>query len=256
MYYSTVPIIALIILIISNWDLLFRRKTGDKIPARKQYFFFLVSVALFYIADLLWGLFETYNIHVADYIVTVSFFALMSISVWLWSFYVVAYIGHHKYVSRLFTIANSVLMALCLTLLIINFFHPVMFTFEGGSYHALPFRTVYFIAQGVVFSLTSIYTLVFYLVKREENKRVKYVSITIFGLGMGAFISLQVFFPAWPVYSFGYLFGLLVVNTFVVAEQKKEYRVAVEEGKKREREQIEELGSAKELAYTDALTGV
>ncbi len=256
MYYSIVPIIALIILIISNWDLLFRRKTGDKIPARKQYFLFLISVAFFYVADLLWGIFETYNIHVADYAVTVSFFALMSVSVWLWSFYVVAYIGHHRYVSKLFTIANSVLMGLCLTLLIVNFFQPIMFEFVDGKYHALPFRTVYFIAQGVVFSLTSIHTLVFYLVKREENKRVKYISITIFGLEMGAFISLQIFFPDWPIYSFGYLFGLLVINTFVVAEQKKEYRAAVEEGKKRELEQIEELGSAKELAYTDALTGV
>ncbi|MBQ6730812.1 MAG: EAL domain-containing protein [Bacilli bacterium] len=256
MAYASVPIIALVILIITNWDLLFRRKTIDKIPAHKQYRLFLISVGLLYIADLLWGLFEAFDVHIADYAVTVSFFALMSVSVWLWSFYVVAYLGRQKYLSRLFTIANSILMALCLILLIINFFHPILFQFVDGEYQSLPFRTVYFISQGVVFSLASIYTLIFYLVKKDEQKRVKYISITIFGLGMGAFIALQVFLPQAPIYSFGYLFGLMVINTFVVAEQKKEYRTAVEEGKKREREQVKEIGSAKELAYTDALTGV
>ena len=180
MAYASVPIIALVILIITNWDLLFRRKTIDKIPAHKQYRLFLISVGLLYIADLLWGLFEAFDVHIADYAVTVSFFALMSVSVWLWSFYVVAYLGRQKYLSRLFTIANSILMALCLILLIINFFHPILFQFVDGEYQSLPFRTVYFISQGVVFSLASIYTLIFYLVKKDEQKRVKYISITIF----------------------------------------------------------------------------
>ena len=92
MAYSSVSIIALIVLLVTNWDLLFIRRSADKIPARRQYRFFIISVACFYIADLLWGLFEEYDIHVADYAVTVSFFALMSISVCLWCF--IAHIYH------------------------------------------------------------------------------------------------------------------------------------------------------------------
>ena len=255
MAYSSVSIIAFIVLLVTNWDLLFRRHSVDKIPASKQYRFFLISVALFYVADLLWGIFETYDIHIADYAVTVSFFAFMAVSVWLWSIYVVAFLGYHKFFSKLFTITGSVLMVFGLISLTINFFYPIMFQFVDGKYEKLPFRTVYFAAQGFVFLLTSIYSFIFTVAGKEEKKRNKYIAIGIFGLEMGIFIAVQIFFEAAPIYSFGYLLGLLVINTFVVAEQKKEYRMAVAEGKKREKEQIKEIGSAKELAYTDALTG-
>ena len=257
MAYSSVSIIALIVLLVTNWDLLFIRRSADKIPARRQYRFFIISVACFYIADLLWGLFEEYDIHVADYAVTVSFFALMSISVCLWCFYVVGFLGRRKYLSRIFIIAGFGLMAAGLALIIANFFHPILFQFVDGKYKSLPFRTVYFIAQGVIFLFTSIYTLILYFVNfKEAKQRIKYMAITIFGLEMGVFIAVQVFFPNAPIYAFGYLVGLLVINTFVVSEQKKEYRVELEEGKRREQEQIVEIDTAKELAYTDALTGV
>ena len=134
MAYASVSIIALIILLITNWDLLFKKYSADKIPASKQYRFFIVSVAVFYVADLLWGIFETYNIHIADYAITVSFFALMSVSVWLWSFYVVAYLGHHKYFAKLFTITGSLLMISGVVLIIVNFIHPILFEFVDGSY--------------------------------------------------------------------------------------------------------------------------
>ena len=256
MSYASVSIIALIILLITNWDLLFKKHSADKIPASKQYRFFIVSVAVFYLADLLWGIFETYNIHIADYAITVSFFALMAVSVWLWSFYVVAYLGNHKYFGRLFTIIGSVLMVSGIVLIVVNFIHPILFEFVDGSYKGLIGRYFYFGAQVVIFFLTAIYTFVFSIIDKNTKTRVKYIAISIFGLEMSLLIVVQIFFPNAPIYSFGYLLGLLVLNTFVVAEQKKEYRIAVAEGKKREQEQIEQIGTAKELAYTDALTGV
>ena len=83
MAYSSVAIIALVVLLITNFDLIFLRKAFDKIPAQKQYRLFLISVVLFYIADLLWGLFEEYDVHAVDYAVTVSFFVIMATSVCL-----------------------------------------------------------------------------------------------------------------------------------------------------------------------------
>ena len=261
MAYSSVSIIALLVLFISNYDLLFRRRSFDKIPAHKQYRFFLISVALFYISDLLWGLFDTYKIHFADYAITVSFFALMSVSVFLWTFYVVGYLGEKKIFSRLFRIVGITLMAAGIITLIINFFHPIMFDFvegeTGRTYKALPVRTVYFAAQGVLFALTSVYAFIAaHINKKDPKALVKHISIGLFGLIMGIMIGVQIPFPGAPVYSFGYLLGTLVLNTFVVTEQKKEYRVALAEGLNREKKAEAELGSAMQLAYTDSLTGV
>ena len=256
MAYSSVSIIALLVLFITNFDLLFRRRSADKIPAHKQYRFFLISVAFFYIADMLWGIFETYDVHKFDYAVTVSFFVLMAISVCLWAFYVVAFLGKKNFLSNFFRVVGIIMLVGGLVLIIINFSVPIMFRFVDGKYEGLPFRSAYFVAQGLMFFFTSIYAFVMARLGANNKQKTKYVAIGIFGLIMSAMIVVQIRFPSAPIYSFGYLLGLLIINTFVVAEQKKEYRVALEEGKHREEKQKEEIGSAKELVYTDPLTGV
>ena len=249
MEYSSVSIIALVVLLITNYDLLFTRRSFDEVPAHKQYRFFIISVALFFLADLLWGLFEKYNIHGFDWFITVSFFAVMAVSVALWAFYVVHYLGESKKISSAILIGGLILMLAGLTIIVINFFKPVLFEFVDGKYKALPFRTVYFVAQGVMFLATSIYAFATSFFHRDEAKeRVKHIAIGIFGLEMGVMIGFQIPFPNAPIYASGYLVGLLVINTFVVAEQKKEYRTALKEGLVREEK-------TKELAYSDPLTG-
>ena len=256
MAYSSVSIIALVVLLISNYDLLFMRRSFDEIPAHRQYRFFLISVASFFIADMLWGFFSAYNVRGPDYAVTVAFFIIMSISVFLWSIYVVAYLGKHRIFSPLSKIVGLVLMVGGITLIIINFFKPIMFEFtEEEGYVAHKFREYYFMVQATMFLLTALYAFIFAGLNKEKSVKRKHLAIGIFGLEMAAMIAVQIFFPKAPIYAFGYFLGLLVVNTFVVAEQKKEYRVALEEGRYREEKQKEELGTAKQLAYTDSLTG-
>ena len=263
MAYSSVSIIALVVLFITNYDLLFRRRTADKIPARRYYRFFLISVGFFYISDALWGLFDTYKIHVADYAITVSFFVIMSISVCLWSFYVVAYLGHRKFFSLFLKIVGLVLFTSGLVLIIVNFFQPIMFRFVEATvdgvttrqYKSLVFRIVYFVAQGVMFFLTSIYAFIFASLNKDTKEKRKHIVIGLFGFEMTFFIAMQILYPNAPIYSFGYLLGLLIVNTFVVVEQKKEYRVAIAEGLDREKKAQEELGETRQMAYIDSLTG-
>ena len=160
MAYSSVSIIALVVLLITNYDLLFLRKSFDKVPAQREYRWFVISVAIFFVADLLWGLFEEYNIHGFDHAITVTFFAIMAVSVFLWSLYVARYLAEKKLVSNLLIAAGSLLMISGVAVNIVNFFTPVLFEFVDGVYKALPFRTFYFIAQGIMFLATSIYAFV------------------------------------------------------------------------------------------------
>ena len=257
MAYSSVAIIALLVLLISNYDLLFRRRSFDKIPAHHEYRFFIVSVAAFYVSDLLWGLFDRYNVPTNGiYAVTVSFFVIMAVSAFFWSLYVVSYLGYKRFFSRFIKILGLVLMVCGFSLIIVNFFNPIMFKFTDEGYKTLLFRTIYFIAQAVMFLLCSAYALVFYFRNEDKKTKQKHLAIGIFGFEMAVFIVVQIFFEKAPIYSFGYFFGLLVINTFVVAEQKKEYRVALQEGLDREKKAEQELGSAIQLAYTDSLTGM
>ena len=257
MEYAIVSIVALLVLFVTNYDFVFRRKVAGKIPAHKEYLFFILSVSIFYICDMLWGIFDQYKIYPGNHIVTVLFFVVMSISVFLWSLYVVAYLGHKRFFSRLAKIVGLVLMVGGIVLIIVNFFHPIMFEYVDGVYKIMIGRSIYFIVQAAMFSITSIYAFVnSYLNRHKKEISSKHIAIGIFGLEMAVAIGFQIPFELEPIYSFGYLFGLLVLNTFVVAEQKKEYQLALAEGLDREKKTEEELDYAKKLAYKDSLTGV
>ena len=59
MYYSAIGILAVLILFIVNNDILFGRRASFDKPAWKMYRKFLFVVLLYYITDILWGLFES-----------------------------------------------------------------------------------------------------------------------------------------------------------------------------------------------------
>ena len=69
-------------------------------------------------------------------------------------------------------------------------------------------------------------------------------------------ISFQIVFPLLPLYSVGYMLGCELVRTFIVENEKEAYRDGLEDALYREQQQSQELKTAWELAYTDALTGV
>ena len=74
-----------------------------------------------------------------------------------------------------------------------------MFEFVDGEYKSLPFRTIYFIAQAVMFLLTSIYAFVFAYINKDKRIKIKHVAIGIFGLEMALMIGIQIPYPDDPI---------------------------------------------------------
>ena len=77
MSYSLVGIVALLILLITHFEVILKRGNIDKIPAFRQYRAFIISIALFYITDILWGMFDYVDNDTAGYIDTVFYFLFM-----------------------------------------------------------------------------------------------------------------------------------------------------------------------------------
>ncbi len=67
MLYSSIGIVALIVLLIENMDLFVGRKGAPELPAWAIYRRFLLSVLTYYIADILWGLIEAHKLMVQLY---------------------------------------------------------------------------------------------------------------------------------------------------------------------------------------------
>ena len=90
----------MIILIIINQDFLWVKSNAGVVASKVKYKYFLISVTLFYIADIAWGLLFDLKIAPFAYIDTIIFFLLMVTSVFLWTRYVIAYINKKRFSVR------------------------------------------------------------------------------------------------------------------------------------------------------------
>ena len=92
MYYSAIGILALLVLVIENLDILLGLDVGFDKPAWKVYRKFLFSILVYYITDILWGILEALKIPVLLFADTSLYFIAMAVGILLWTKYVVTYL--------------------------------------------------------------------------------------------------------------------------------------------------------------------
>lgn len=255
MYYSLVGILALILLFIVNYGIFFRRADQQSMRALRPYRFFLYCIALFFVADILWGIFDQLNLVTACFVVTVAYFFAMALTVLSWTIFVISYLAEKGAVARILFYLGFALFLASVALLIINFFRPVFFAFDQNEYVPKIGRYLFLGTQTIMFLLTAIYAFV--KVRRTDGSvRSRYVSILMFGAALAISIGFQTAYPLFPFYAIGCCIGTTIIRTFVLTNANIEYRHEIEEGKSREEQQEKELRSAQKLAYTDPLTHV
>lgn len=256
MSYSVIGILAIIIHLILNEDVLWGRD-GASFLAAREYRRFLFGVLAYYVTDIVWGFLDRWHLVGALIADTSIYFVAMGAAVLLWTQYVIEYLDDQRtafgtalfHMGRFFFAAEVVLV-------LANLFVPVLFWFDpDGTYHAGTGRYITLGVQILMFFLTSAYTI-WSMAKMEGAARRRHRTIGFFGIAMTVLISVQVYYPLLPLYSMGYMIGICLLKTFVVEDERDEYRRELEDLLSRERRQREELGSARRLAYTDPLTGV
>ena len=252
MTYSVIGLLAAIILIITNRDVFWPTKGIPFSKTQRLYRLFLLSVLVFYITDGLWGVLDNLRLIDALYVETILFFIARSVSLLFWTMYVTAYLETHNAFGTILRLSGRILFAYEIVALTINIFYPVVFWFdENGSYQTGSLRYVTLYAQILIFLMTSVYTLRI-TAKSEGKVRRRNLTIGLFGIAMLALIILQIEFPLWPCYTIGYMFGTSLLHSFVVEDEKEEYRRELEETLHREKAQRQELAESRE-ALQDAL---
>ena len=252
MTYSIIGILATIILLISNRELF--RGAGDREYTKTQlcYRSFLVGVLAYYITDMLWGILESHKLTAILYADTAIHFIAMAAAVMLWTRYVVSYLDEKNVFATFLSYAGRLFLTFEVIAVMINFFRPVLFWFdEKGSYYAGTARYVTLAIQIFLFFLTSVYTL-WITSKTEGAVKYRHQTIGLFGISMALFIAIQVFYPMLPFYAMGYMLGTCLLHTFVMEDEKEEYRRELEEAIEREKMQRIELSESRE-ALKDAL---
>ena len=256
MAYSLVSIIALIVVLVINYDILFSKHyKARNINAFKAYRFLILFVCVYFVADILWGFLDPLENKLPVTIVTNLYFVAMCFVVFGWLRFVAKYLDDKNIFSKILLVLAYVFFFAGLVLVGINFFIPIMFSYETEVYTATYGRYGYLTAQLVMYVLTSFYAIAI-VIKNKGLKVVRHLTVAFVGFAMAAAVLLQLFFALLPMYSAGCLLSLALTHIFIVTTEKNENQKLIAETISREEAQSKELHLAKQLAYTDPLTGV
>ena len=229
MYYSAIGLLAVLILLIENQDVLMNLGGAFEKPAWRAYRRFLFAVLTYYVTDILWGILESRRLAALLFADTTVYFIAMATGVVLWAEYTVAYLDEDSGFGRFLVYAGRFIAGFITLLVVINIFAPVLFTVDSaGAYRVLPFRYVILALQIILLLMISVYAVASYA-RYPSDKRLKYRTLALFGLIMGTFLFVQLWFPYLPLYAIGYMLGTCLLHTVVVNDEKAEYRRASEE---------------------------
>ncbi len=225
MFYSIVGFLALILNLILNWESL--KKINGRSANRYRYF--LIASNCYFIADIAWGiLYANHHIkilHFIIYIDCVLYFFFMFLTMLTWIRYIVAFLDKRRRRSKALLYAVWSIFTLTLIYLIINYFHPFIFSInEKNEYITETGRNIAFILQIALYFITSTYML-FISHKSTSNEKVKYRAVGLTCLVMELFLILQILNPLYPSYAMGLLIGNCIVHAFINAVEMKEKEI-------------------------------
>ena len=229
MTYSIIGILATILLLITNRELFWNTDNKALTGLQRDYRGFLLGALAYLITDMLWGILESHKLTAILYADTAVHFIAMAAAVLLWTRYVISYLGGKNTFGTVLSWAGQVFLCFEVIVVLINFFHPILFRFdENGAYYAGFARYVTLAIQILLFFLTSVYTL-WITAKTRGAVRRRHLTIGLFGIAMALCITVQVFYPLLPFYAMGYMLGTCLLHSFVMEDEKEEYRRSLEE---------------------------
>ena len=229
MYYSAIGLLAIMILLIENHDILLDFKGDLEKPAWKVYRRFLFAVLAYYITDVLWGLLESKKLAPLLFADTTVYFIAMAVGVLFWAQFTVAYLEEQTEFGKWLVLVGRVVAGTITFLAAVNIFAPVLFTVDAeGVYRAFPVRYVILAAQILLLLMISVYA--FTRLRLHPTMREKrYRALIYFGLIMALFLFIQIWFPYIPLYSVAYMLGTCLLHTYVVNDEREENRRGLDE---------------------------
>ena len=247
MSYSSTSILALAIHFLINHNLLKKDMSKDAIPAQKSYRALLLSITAYYVTDAIWGLLYERHWLGLTFLDTQLYFVAMAFTVLMWTKFAVDYLREEGSFGKILLVTGQLIFVFQLILVLATFVRPIMFYFdEKGVYHAGIGRYITLAAQIVMFVMTAIYAASVSQ-KSTGMKKARYRIIGMFSVTMAVFDVLQACYSLLPMYAIGCLLGTCLLNSFVLENEKEEYRDDLEE---KLRESIEKGN------YYDLLTGL
>ena len=256
MKYSIFVIVCLVIHAVINLEI-FRKKATISLPAIRAYRVFVASIAIYFLVDLLWGVFEENKLAVALYVDTTIYFMIMGFTILAWARYIVKFLNCTGWLEKVILYTGNSFFLAEIILLIINIWNPILFSvdLETCVYNAYKARNIMLYVQILIYFLLMVYTAIMAFRAKGSDRR-RHMTITLYSIIMGTVIILQIYDPYLPLYSIGCIIGSALLYAFVISDIKEEYKSALEQTRVQVHQSEIELTETKHIAYTDPLTNI
>ena len=256
MYYALVDIIAIFVIFVVNFNVVFRLRKPKNKKAHDLYRLYLLTLVIYYICDMIWGFLYEANLSTAVVIDTNIYFIIMVASVLMWSLFEVSYLNENSKFDIVLATLGWIVFVIGIAMVVTNFFMPLLFTVdENGIYQTRPARSGLLGAQIILYAISAVYAMIV-AIRNKGEKKTRHLTVAAVAIAMLTAISIQFFHPDYPIYAIGLLVGNCLCYSFIVRLETDGFIKEILERKKHEEMQEKELGSVIELAYTDPLTGV
>ena len=222
--YSVFSIVAMVIHVIINFDLLTGRRSFTARGTR--YRGFLAGVLAYYVTDAAWGIIAGLGWTRLLYVDTIFFFLALVAFVYMWSVFVIDYLQLGKWPARILTWFGYGLWAFNFAAVAANPFNKCFFHIDSqGTYQTGWLRNPAFyllVAYNLVLA-------VFVLAKASASRdSVRRRSMMIFQccLTMAVAIFLQIVWPLTPFTALGCLISNCFLHVFVVQDEQAAMHMA------------------------------
>ena len=142
MYYASIGMLSIAVLVIINFDALMNFHIGKDLVAKIRYRQFLYGAMVYLISDILWGILYGQRWVLPTFIDTTIYFLSMVVSVVLWTRFVVAYLENQGMFGKLLIYSGWIIAAYEVIVLTINLFTPIVFGFDANKEY-IPGRSRY-----------------------------------------------------------------------------------------------------------------
>ena len=133
MYYSAIGLLAVLILLIENQDVILNQEGAFEKPAWRVYRRFLFAVLAYYILDIFWGVVGSMKLPNLLFANTTFYFIAMAVGVLFWVEYTVVYLDEESGFGKSLVLAGRVLAGFITVFAVVNIFTPVLFTISADT---------------------------------------------------------------------------------------------------------------------------
>ena len=226
--YSVIGFIAIAVQLIINFKPMFIPESNAGRKAGRMYRWLLLGIFAYYITDAMWGILAGLNWIPLLFVDTTVYYIAMCSAIVCYYRYFVEYLEMKDWKGRLFTWFGTVFFVLEIISLIINFFYPCFFWFDGSdAYVAGPIRYIALWVQVAMFAFSSLVTLLDAL-KTEGASRNRHLAIFFFSFIMLVAVIFQEKYPLLPFYALGCLLGSCVLHVYVVGDEEQQNKEMLE----------------------------